>query len=121
MGATPGSELQGVTALIKSYCKLNLRDQVTGAALDIKLLPFAVKGEDGTQMLMSLFKGFVTLGGCFMQPDVVDNAILKDAQEHPEQYQSLSVRVSGWNARFVTLNKEWQDMVIEKTTHGGMC
>ncbi len=120
MGATPGSDTVGATALIKSYCKLNLRDQVTGAALDVKLLPSAVKGEDGVEALVALMRGFVALGGCFMQPDVVDNSILKDAQEHPENYQSLSVRISGWNARFVTLNKEWQDMVIEKTTHGNM-
>ncbi len=120
MGATPGSDMMGATALIKSYCKLNLTDQVTGAALDLKLLPSAVEGEDGAEALMALLRGFVTLGGCFMQPDVVDNSILKDAKEHPENYQSLSVRISGWNARFVTLSEEWQDMVIEKTTHGGM-
>ena len=52
-----------------------------------------------------------------MQPDIVDAAILKEAQEKPENYQTLSVRVSGWNARFVTLNKEWQDMVIEQNEH----
>ena len=120
MGATPGSDLVGATALIKSYCKLNLKDQVTGAALDIKLLPSAVKGDDGAEALMAIMRGFVALGGCFMQPDIVDNSILKDAQEHPENYQSLSVRISGWNARFVTLDKEWQDMVIEKTSHGSM-
>ncbi len=120
MGATPGSDMQGPTALIKSYCKLNLANQVTGAALDVKLLPSAVKGENGTQALVALMRGFVALGGCFMQPDVVDNSVLKDAQEHPENYSSLSVRVSGWNARFVTMNREWQDMVIEKTAHGGM-
>ncbi len=120
MGATPGSDLVGATALIKSYCKLNLTDQVTGAALDLKLLPSAVKGEDGTEALMGIMRGFVALGGCFLQPDVVDNSILLDAQKHPENYTSLSVRISGWNARFVTLSKEWQDMVIEKTSHGGM-
>ncbi len=120
MGATPGSDLQGATALIKSYCKLDLGRQVTGAALDLKLLPSAVRGENGLQALMSLMRGFVALGGCFLQPDIVDNSVLKDAQVHPEQYASLSVRISGWNARFVTLNKEWQDMVIEKTTHGEM-
>ena len=47
-----------------------------------------------------------------MQPDIIDASVLKDAQKHPENYRTLSVRVSGWNARFVTLNKEWQDMVI---------
>ncbi len=120
MGATPGSDLQGATALIRSYCKLNLTDQVTGAALDLKLLPSVVEGEAGTGALTALMRGFVALGGCFMQPDVVDNSVLLEAREHPENYASLSVRISGWNARFVTLSKEWQDMVIEKTTHGGM-
>ena len=50
-----------------------------------------------------------------MQPDVADAAVLREAQEHPGDYQTLSVRVSGWNARFVTLNREWQDMVIGQT------
>ena len=52
-----------------------------------------------------------------MQPDVVDASLLREAQVHPENYQTLSVRVSGWNARFVTLNKEWQDMVIDQNEH----
>lgn len=109
---TPGTDINGATAVIRSYGKCNLRRMVTGAALDIKLTPSSVAGEDGIGALTALMRGFVTLGGCFMQPDVLDAAVLKEAQEHPENYQTLSVRVSGWNARFVTLNKEWQDMVI---------
>ena len=62
-------------------------------------------------------RGFVSLGGFFMQPDVVDVSVLRAAQENPEDYQTLSVRVSGWNARFVTLDKEWQEMVIEQNEH----
>ena len=52
------------------------------------------------------------LGGYFMQIDVADGEILRRAQEHPEEYRTLSVRVSGWNARFITLDRHWQDMVI---------
>ena len=50
-----------------------------------------------------------------MQLDIADARLLKEAQEHPEDYRNLSVRVSGWNARFVTLNKEWQDMIVKRT------
>lgn len=114
---TPGSDREGVTAMIRSYCKADLSALATGAALDVKLLPSAVEGEEGLQALMSLMRGFVTLGGFFMQPDIVDAALLREAQAHPENYQTLSVRVSGWNARFVTLSKEWQDMVIEQNEH----
>lgn len=109
---TPGTDREGVTAMIRSYCHADLRKMVTGAALDCKLLPSSVSGEDGITALVSIMRGFVTEGGFFLQPDVADASILRDAQEHPENYQTLSVRVSGWNARFVTLCREWQDMVI---------
>lgn len=112
---TPGTDKEGATAIIKSYCKNNLRKMVTGAALDLKLLPSSVKGEDGLEAMIALIRGFVILGGCFMQLDVVETEVLRDAQKHPDDYQNLSVRVSGWNARFVTLNSEWQNMIIEQT------
>ena len=115
---TPGTDREGATATIRSYCKADLSKLATGAALDIKILPSAVEGEDGLQTLIALMRGFVRLGGFFMQPDVVDSACLREAQKNPEQHQTLSVRVSGWNARFVTLNREWQNMIIEQNEHG---
>ncbi len=115
---TPGTDKEGATAIIKSYCKADLKRTVSGAALDIKLLPSAVNGKNGVETIASLIKGFVTLGGHFMQLDIADTELLKKAQEHPEDYQNLSVRISGWNARFVTLNKEWQDMIIAQTGSG---
>ena len=118
LSPTPGTDVSGATAIIKSYCKCDMRKQTTGAALDIKLLPSCTDGEDGIAALTGLIRGFVLLGGFFMQPDVIDNEILKAAQEHPEDYQTLSVRVSGWNARFVTLDCEWQQMIIERTAEG---
>ena len=111
---TPNTDKEGATAIIRSYCKTDLSRLATGAALDVKLLPTSVEGEDGLEALMALLRGFVLLGGFFMQPDVVDAEILKAARENPQDYRTLSVRVSGWNARFVTLNDEWQRMVIEQ-------
>ncbi len=112
---TPGTDKEGATAIIRSYCKTDFRNTVSGAALDIKLLPNCVKGENGIDAIVALIKGFVDLGGHFMQLDIADTQLLLDAQEHPENYPTLSVRVSGWNARFITLNKEWQDMIIAQT------
>ena len=109
---TPGTDKEGATAIIKSYCKADLCRMVSGAALDIKLLPTNIKGEAGIDAIANLIRGFVSLGGHFMQLDLADAELLRRAQENPEEYANLSVRVSGWNARFVTLNKEWQDMII---------
>ena len=53
-----------------------------------------------------------------MQPDVVNYKALEEAQTNPEKYKTLSVRVSGWNARFTTLSKEWQQMIINESKYG---
>lgn len=111
---TPGTDCRGATAVIASYCKADLAKQVTGAALDLPLLPSAVSGEEGIAALVALMRGFVALGGYFLQADVADPDVFRRAQEHPEAFPALSVRISGWNARFVTLDREWQNMIIER-------
>ncbi|MBP5275083.1 MAG: hypothetical protein ILO36_09160 [Abditibacteriota bacterium] len=110
---TPGTDREGATSLIKSYCFSDVSRMVTGAALDVRFDPVTIKGDDGLSAVAGLIRAFVLLGGCFMQPDIADREILKRAMEHPEEYPTLSVRVSGWNARFVTLNRNWQEMVID--------
>ena len=74
----------------------------------------SVRGAEGLQAMVGLFRTFVELGGIFLQIDVVDAAILRDAQAHPDRYPNLSVRVSGWSARFATLNREWQELIISR-------
>ena len=115
LAPTPGTDRRGPTAVIKSHCSVDFSRLPCGTALDLKVLPATVQGEAGLGSLIGLMRAFVDLGGIFMQIDVVDSALLRDAQAHPEKYPNLSVRVSGWSARFATLSKEWQDMIIART------
>jgi formate C-acetyltransferase len=39
---------------------------------------------------------------------------LLDAQEHPENYPDLIVRVTGFSAKFTSLSRAWQDEVISR-------
>lgn len=112
---TPGSDRKGPTSALNSYCKLDFTKSPNGATLELKILPQSVKGENGVKALVSLLKTFREKGGFYMHIDVVDTATLIDAQMHPEKYPNLPVRVAGWSARFTTLCKEWQDMVIQRT------
>ena len=114
---TPGTDTAGATAIVRSYCAADLSRMTTGAALDIKMYPGTLEGENGLCALEGLMQGFCALGGYFMQVDVLDVQTLLDAREHPENYKTLSVRVSGWNARFVTLDDQWQRMVLERAGH----
>lgn len=113
---TPGTDINGVTSVIRAHCALPLYRFAGSTALDIKLDPSVFRNTDITQVVRSLTDGFVSLGGFFMQMDTVDNEALRRAQENPEAYKGLAVRVSGWSARFVTLSREWQDTVIERTS-----
>ena len=115
---TPGTDTEGATAIIKSYCRLPLADLPNGAALDLRLLPTSVEGEEGLEAIASLYRAFALLGGSFLQIDVLDAETLRRAQENPDDYRTLSVRVSGWNARFVTLSEEWQNGIILQAETG---
>lgn len=112
---SPGTDTKGPTAAINSYCKMDFTRLPNIGTLELKLLPASVKGQDGANAMVGLMRSFVRLGGCFLHIDVVDSALLLDAQRHPEKYPNLSVRIAGWSARFATLNKDWQDMVIQRT------
>ena len=112
---TPGSDRKGPTAVLNSYCKLDFTRCPNGATVELKVLPDSVKDENGIAALVALAKTFREKGGFYMHIDVVDSATLIDAQMHPEKYTNLPVRVAGWSARFTTLCKEWQDMVIQRT------
>ena len=112
---SPGTDRQGPTAVLKSYCKLDFTRAPGGATVELKVHPHSVKGENGVKAMMAAMRGFVRLGGMFMHLDVVDSALLIDAQRHPERYPNLAVRVAGWSARFATLNSDWQEMIINRT------
>jgi formate C-acetyltransferase len=88
-----------------------------GTPLDLKLFPGDLAGEDGLNVLIAMQRAFVELGGWYLQVDVVDRAVLRDAQEHPERHANLAVRISGWSARFTTLDRDWQQLVIDRCEH----
>lgn len=110
---TPGTDRAGATAVVRSCCKADLSEIPVGAALDLRLFPRDLEGEEGLASFVALLRGFEALGGFFVQPDLADAALLRRAKAHPDEYPALSVRVSGWNARFATLSRAWQDMVID--------
>ena len=112
---SPGTDKRGPTAVIKSHCAVDFSRLPGGTALELKILPSSLLGEEGIAALVGLMRSFVSLGGIFMQIDAVDTAMLRDAQEHPDKYPNLSVRVSGWSARFATLSKNYQEMLIVRS------
>ncbi len=94
---------------------LVIKKLVYAGALELKLLSSSFEGERGGDMLVSMVRTFADLGGFYLHMDIVDADLLKDAQKRAEAYPDLVVRIAGWSARFVTLGREWQDMILQRT------
>lgn len=83
----------------------------------MKLNPELVKDDRGLDNLAALVRTLFDLGGYHIQFNVVTTATLRAAQENPDQYQGLIVRVAGYSAYFADLCREMQDDIIARTEH----
>lgn len=115
ISAQSGTDKNGVTALAKSAARVLDTVKYGSSHLNIKFHPVALEGVNGARNLLSLVKTYFDLGGYHAQFNCVSSETLKDAQLHPEKYKDLVVRVAGFSAYFVTLEKDVQDEVIGRT------
>ena len=118
-GTSPshGADTHGPSAVIKSLGKL---DQVKsgGTLLNLRFLPSLLKREEDVAKLASLIRSYFALGGHHIQFNVVDTATLLAAQESPENYRDLLVRMAGYSDYFNDMNTDLQADIIARTEQG---
>jgi pyruvate-formate lyase len=88
-----------------------------GGSHTITFNPSLVRDAEHRQKFKAFLRGYGRNGGTALQVNMIDAAMLRDAQAHPENYRHLLVRVTGYNAYFTTVGRELQDEIIARETH----
>ena len=115
-GTSPshGSDTHGPTAVIKSLGKLD-QTKSGGTLLNVRFVPALLKREEDMKKLGNLIRTYFKFGGHHIQFNIVDTATLLDAQQHPDQYRDLLVRVAGYSDYFNDMTEQLQNEIIART------
>ena len=104
---------------IRDVSRLEPKSMNNNIAFNVKVVPSPKESHQvAVDHVYSYVKTYCDLGGMQMQFNVVSSATLRDAMAHPENYRDLMVRISGYNAYFVTLNRDMQMELIERAEYG---
>ncbi len=114
---SPGADRHGPTAVLRSAAKLDYVLASNGTILNLKLYPSALNGEAQLDRFVALIRAFIDLKGMQVQFNILSAEVLRQAQQHPEEYRNLVVKVAGYSARFVMLDTDLQEQIIARTTH----
>lgn len=117
LSAMPGTDLEGPTSMLRSAAKIDA-SALQSTLLNLKFNPAAIEGAAGAAKFIQLNDAYFGLGGYHVQYNIVDRAMLIDAQQHPERHRDLMVRVAGFTARFVDLGPDVQQQIIDRTEFG---
>ena len=115
-GTSPahGSDSHGPTAVIKSLGKLD-QTKSGGTLLNVRFVPNLLRRDEDLKKFSSLIRTYFKFGGHHIQFNIVDTATLRDAQQHPDDYRDLLVRVAGYSDYFNDMTEQLQNEIIART------
>ncbi len=118
-GVSPyvGSDTSTPLAAMRSAAKLNQEVHSGGTLLNLRLNQELVSTKRGQANLGATIQNFFSLGAFHVQFNTLSSKVLRAAQEKPEDYRDLLVRVAGYSTQFVNLSKSLQDAIIARTEH----
>ena len=117
VSAMPGTDHEGITALIKSGAEAIDTVRYGANHFNVKFVPSALEGPNGARTLISLIKTYCDFGGSHIQFNCVSSDTLRDAQKNPQDYTDLVVRVAGFSAYFTRLDKGVQNEIVKRTEY----
>lgn len=111
---TYGRDKKGATSTLNSVSKPDYTKVACGSVVNQKFSP-SMFSDEKRKKLMALIRAYFKAGGQELQINATSRDILLDAMAHPENYQNLVVRVSGFSAFYVTLDRDVQLDILNRT------
>ncbi len=115
IGATPGNDVCGPTALLNSVMRGNQYLATSGNVLQMKFLKSQFCKPEGREAFTALAETYFANGGQTLQINVLSREDLLDAQKNPENHKNLIVRVGGFSEYFIKLAEPLQENIIKRT------
>ena len=112
----PGTDQNGPYAVLSSATVID-HTNFKNTQLNMKLHPASIKGNMGSAKMLDMIRSFMDNGGFHIQFNVVDSRMLKDAQDNPNNYRDLLVRVAGFTQYWCEVSKPIQDELIARTEY----
>lgn len=116
-GCSPsqGADHCGPTGVASSILALHPYNYPNGVQFCMKFHPSCVQGEERDDKLKSFVQTFFEMGGMQVQYNIISSDIMRKAQQKPEEYRDLVVRVAGFSAYFIELHSQLQNDLIRRT------
>ncbi len=111
------ANVKGPVSVIASMTKQHFHNAMNGGPLTLEFHQSVFADDDGIEKVGLLVKNFIDRGGHQLQLNTINLDKMLDAQKHPENYRQLVVRIWGWSAYFIELDKEYQDHVIARQAY----
>ncbi len=108
------AKIKGPFSVIQSFTKPDFTETINGGPLTLEFAASMFKDEESVKKVAALVKAYIDMGGHQLQLNAVNTELMKAAQEYPEEHRQLVVRIWGWSAYFVELDKEYQDHVLSR-------
>ena len=108
------AKMPGPISVISSFSKQNFTKTINGGPLTLEFHGGMFNNDESIGKVARLVKSYFDMGGHQLQLNAVDAEKMRDAQLHPENHGQLVVRIWGWSAYFVELDKEYQDHVLAR-------
>ena len=117
LSAHQGRDAAGVTAMLRSLAKLPHARAAGASAAIIELDPKLIAGDEGIARLQALIQAAFSMGVGQLQWNITTAERLQLAQDDPEHYGNLHVRVAGYSQLFRLIPRDLQNHIIARTKH----